>query len=174
MRVTDKFTFFYGSSECFSNWYKGTPFYWGGCHFQNSEQYMMFRKAQLFGDERAEDAILETPDPRSVKMLGRLVKGFNKAEWDSCAKPLIYDGLCCKFAQNRDILAQLLKTYPTTLVEASPHDTIWGIGLSEDDPRALDPAQWLGTNWLGEVLTDLRYDITPLFPEVFTLPKGNN
>lgn len=64
-----------------------------------------------------------------------------------------------KFLQNDDILRELLKTVGTTIVEASPDDNIWGIGLSAEDPMAQNRSIWKGTNWLGEVLTSLRDEI---------------
>jgi len=42
------------------------------------------------------------------------------------------------------------------LVEASPLDRVWGIGLAADDPRAADPAGWRGLNLLGFALMEAR------------------
>lgn len=52
-----------------------------------------------------------------------------------------------------------MSTYPKSLVEASPIDRFWGIGLSEDDKRAWNKQTWRGQNMLGEVLTKVRNKI---------------
>ena len=82
----------------------------------------------------------------------------------------MFQGNYAKFTQNPDLLKTLIDTIGTTLVEASPYDKVWGIGLAEDDPKALNRETWEGTNWLGEVLTDLRtylyYDRFVKKPEV--------
>lgn len=53
----------------------------------------------------------------------------------------------------------MLDTAGTTLVEASPYDRIWGIGLAASNPKALDRKMWRGTNWLGQALTEVREEI---------------
>lgn len=119
----------------------------------------MAEKARLFNDKEALITILALIEPRDQKACGRLVKGFDKAKWDAVARDVVYKGCYAKFSQNPDLKKILLATEGTTLVEASPVDQIWGIGLAEDDPRAWDRSKWLGTNWLGEVLGRVREEL---------------
>jgi len=56
-------------------------------------------------------------------------------------------------------LDKLLETKGTTIVEASPYDTIWGIGMAEDHPDVMDEAKWKGENLLGKALTELRDEL---------------
>ncbi len=149
MKITEKFLLFYGRSEVYSNWNK-SGFTVKGIFFANGEQYMMYCKAMFFNDAATAAPILAEPDPEKVKILGRAVQGFNEAAWIENRLRLVRRGLLEKARQNPHIKAQLLATGDLILVEASPPDRIWGIGLGENDPRALDPAQWRGLNLLGE------------------------
>lgn len=154
----EKFTFFYRSQNPFSNWYPAS-FEVKGIKFNCSEQYMMYAKAMLFGDKETAKQILKAEHPREQKALGRKVQNFDAKIWSEQAKKCVYEGCYAKFTQNENLKLYLLKTAGTTLVEASPTDTIWGIGLAENDPDAQNRATWRGTNWLGEVLTQLREDL---------------
>lgn len=151
-----KYTFFYKTRHPFSNWHPANFEDADGIEYDCSEQYMMYQKAVLFEDLDIAEEILETSDPGKHKALGRKIKGFDSAIWEANAKRIVYDGCKLKFEQNPRLLKTLLETEGTLLVEASPYDKIWGIGLGEDDPRINDPKNWQGKNWLGEVLTDLR------------------
>jgi ribA/ribD-fused uncharacterized protein len=93
--------------------------------------------------------------PRDARRLGREVPGFSEAIWSVAARPIVAEGNYAKFTQHPALLERLLATTGTTLVEASPTDRVWGIGLEAKDPRALKRSSWRGTNWLGEVLTDV-------------------
>ena len=54
----------------------------------------------------------------------------------------------------------LLGTEGTTMVEAAPRDTVWGIGLGTKNPNlAMNHQQWRGKNWLGEIFTQVREEI---------------
>jgi ribA/ribD-fused uncharacterized protein len=159
MKKYTKYTFFYRMRHPFSNWYKCKFVDSEGTEYNCSEQYMMAEKARLFGDEEVREMILAASDPRDQKELGRKVKNFDSVKWETNCKEIVYKGCYLKFSQNPKILATLEETRGTLLVEASPYDKIWGIGLGEDDPRIHDPKNWQGTNWLGEVLTKLRDDI---------------
>lgn len=153
MTGTERFTFFW--SGPFSQWHK-SPFTIDGTIYNTAEQYMMAEKARLFGDEEMRARILAASDPRDQKALGRRVRGFDESRWNAAARKIVYRGNRAKFTTHRDLLTTLFETTGTTLVEASPLDTIWGIGLAADDPDAGDRTKWRGTNWLGEALTRLR------------------
>ena len=152
----EKFTFFW--SGPFSQWFK-SAFTLEGQRYVTAEQYMMAEKARLFGDIEIRDAILATDNARKQKALGREVRGFDAVRWNAAARDIVYRGNRAKFLANPELLRQLLATAGTTIVEASPDDRIWGIGLAENDPAAGDRSTWEGTNWLGDVLTRLREDL---------------
>ncbi|CAJ1314645.1 NADAR family protein [Paenibacillus nuruki] len=155
---SERFLFFYRDASPFSQWYPAS-FELEGQQFTSAEQYMMYGKAQLFGDRDIAARILQADHPRQQKALGRQIQRFDDELWNREAKNIVYRGNHAKFTQNPELLLVLLATAGQTLVEASPSDRIWGIGLSEDDPRIHQRATWRGTNWLGEVLIQLREDL---------------
>lgn len=154
--MSEKFTLFYGG--VFSQWYR-CRFVVNRIQYNCAEQFMMAEKARLFGDTEAEKRIMSFTSPRDQKAEGRKVKNFDASKWNAVAKDKVYEGNYAKFSQNQELQKKLFDTEGTILVEASPTDTIWGIGRAEDDPLALDRKTWRGTNWLGEVLTKLRDDL---------------
>jgi ribA/ribD-fused uncharacterized protein len=156
--MSEQFTFFYRTAHPFSQWYS-SEYQIDGITFYTAEQYMMYGKAMLFGDEEIAQKILQTTDPREQKALGRQVRNFDPVVWEREAKNIVYKANYAKFTQNENLKKFLLKTEGTTLVEASPTDVIWGIGMDESHPDRFDKSKWRGTNWLGEVLTQLREDL---------------
>ena len=152
------FTFFFTEASPFSQWYR-CAFREGDIAFNCAEQYMMHGKALLFGDAATAEKILAAVHPRQHKALGRKVTPFDDVVWRRERERIVAAGSRAKFTQNPVLLEQLLATRGTTLVEASPYDRIWGIGLSATDPRAQDPAQWRGQNLLGAILTRLRDEL---------------
>jgi ribA/ribD-fused uncharacterized protein len=120
---------------------------------------MMYNKAKLFRDEETASLILKARTPPECKRLGRQVRGFDDEEWRKHNRKIIYEGNKLKFTQNPNLFQELKKTKGTTLVEASPTDRIYGIGLDAKDPRALKRSTWRGQNLLGEALTTLRDEI---------------
>ncbi|MCH2044010.1 MAG: NADAR family protein [Saprospiraceae bacterium] len=155
---TEKFTFFYYSRNPFSQWYLSN-FIIDGIEYNCAEQYMMYQKAILFGDYKMAERILAHQDPRQQKMMGRQVSGFDGKVWAGMAKKIVYQGNYAKFSQDEALKKYILKTVGTTLVEASPSDIIWGIGLGMEDPKRFDRQAWRGTNWLGEVLMEVRKEL---------------
>ncbi len=148
-------TLFWRTAEVFSNWNLGA-FTVEGRTFNCAEQFMMFTKATLFGDSQTAERIMVESNPRKQKALGRQIQGYVDTVWQSQAEDLMFPGLFAKFTQDPDRKAAILATDNTLLVEASPDDVVWGIGLEESDPRCLDPKEWLGQNKLGRVLTRVR------------------
>ncbi|WP_271439036.1 NADAR family protein [Pontixanthobacter luteolus] len=151
----ERFTFFW--SGPFSQWYH-SPFTLEGDYYNTAEQYMMAEKARLFNDPEMRARILDAQEPGVQKALGRKVKNFDQGTWEAEARNVVYRGNRAKFTTHRDLLQMLLDTAGTSLAEASPIDTIWGIGLAADAEYATDRSKWLGKNWLGETLQKLRDD----------------
>jgi hypothetical protein len=139
----------------FSQWFK-SPMTIDGIQFNTCEQYMMYRKAMLFKDKETAAKIMRTDDPKIQKQLGREVKHFDAIVWDRHKEEVVYTGNLNKFQQNEKLRNILFDTGDKILVEASPYDRIWGIGLSEDDPDALDKTKWLGQNLLGYAVTKVK------------------
>ena len=148
-------TFFFTEKSPFSQWF-ACSFTNDGVTFNCAEQFMMHGKALLFGDADAATKILAAAHPRQHKALGRKVKGFDDAVWKRERLNIVKAGSRAKFTQNAELLAQLLATKGTVLVEASPYDRIWGIGLAADDPHVENPLEWRGLNLLGFALMDVR------------------
>ena len=141
--------------ECFSQWFPAT-FESDGHSFATAEHYMMYRKAVLFGDGHTANQVLAAPTPRAAKELGRSVRNFDEALWTEHRASIVFDGNLAKVSQNAAQSSFLLDTKDRVLVEASPVDRIWGIGLAEDDKNIANPARWRGLNLLGFALMRVR------------------
>ncbi|MFN8114499.1 MAG: NADAR family protein [Bacteroidia bacterium] len=184
VQIGEKFTFFWITKSPFSQWHKiaftATTILNEGIsdileqkkkhivhnlfpldeqEYSSAEQFMMYHKAMIFLDREIAKQIMQTDDVRKIKELGRQVKNYDEYVWKYFRSKVVYEGNKAKFTQNEDLKQALFATKGTTLVEAAPNDTIWGIGLAEDDPRALKRETWLGKNLLGEILTEIRIDL---------------
>lgn len=151
-------TIFFSEKDQFSNWFI-SEFEVKGVRFNCVEQFMMFCKAKLFGDEITANKIMAAAHPRDQKALGRSVDGYDDAVWCERRGRIVAHGCYAKFSQNLVLRDALIATGDTVLVEASPYDRIWGVGLAEHDPRVLDPRQWKGQNLLGVALTEARQQL---------------
>ncbi|MET8040520.1 NADAR family protein [Micromonospora sp. NPDC005215] len=159
-----KFLFFWGhqpqrdgsiGAGCLSQWWPD-PFSVDGQEFRTAEHYMMWRKAVLFGDATAAARILTVAHPHAAKTLGRQVDGFDERVWQEHRLDIVVAGAVAKFGQRPELREYLLGTGERVLVEASPVDRVWGIGLAADHPDAVDPARWRGLNLLGFALMRAR------------------
>lgn len=158
-----KYVFFWGhqkpnsgvSKSCFSQWYEAS-FELEGKTYLTAEHFMMAEKARLFGDRESEIKVLNASNPGEAKKIGRSVKGFNEATWLENRFPIVVAANLAKFGQNEELKEFILGTNERVLVEASPLDKIWGIGLAADDQRAENPNLWKGENLLGFALMEVR------------------
>ena len=141
--------------SCCSQWFDA-GFELDNVHYATAEHYMMAEKARTFGDTKALEQILATRSPEDVKKIGRRVKNFNVETWTERSVEVVLRGNVAKFSQNRKLGEWLHSTGSSVLVEASPEDAIWGIGLHRDDPRATNPAVWPGKNLLGFAIMTAR------------------
>ncbi|MGW3044262.1 NADAR family protein [Kitasatospora sp. NPDC001159] len=141
--------------ECLSQWWPGR-FTVDGVTYASAEHWMMAGKARMFGDEAIEQRVLEARTPAEAKKLGRLVKDFDDRTWTAGRFELVVEGNVAKFSQDEALRDYLLGTGGRVLVEASPLDRIWGIGLPSDDIRAERPLEWRGLNLLGFALMEAR------------------
>lgn len=144
--------------SCLSQWFEAS-FVKGEHTFATAEHWMMAEKARLFGDEEALKKILAAHDPGKVKALGRKVRGFDEARWAQARFEIVREGNLAKFSQNPHLKAFLIGTGKRVLVEASPHDRIWGVGLSAKDQAIASPTTWRGQNLLGFALMAVRTEL---------------
>lgn len=163
-KARPKYVFFWGhqpaadgrlTASCLSQWWRA-PFSVGNIVYPTAEHWMMAEKARLFGDEDAAGRIRGASSPKQVKEFGRQVRGFDEARWSAARREIVLLGNLKKFQQNPPLAKFLLSTGSCVLVEASPVDRVWGIGLAADDERAANPLQWRGENLLGFALMEVR------------------
>ncbi|MET9826112.1 MULTISPECIES: NADAR family protein [Streptomyces] len=140
---------------CLSQWWP-SPFTVAGVRYATAEHWMMAGKARLFDDAEAERRVLAAGHPAGAKKAGRLVRGFDEAVWERERFRIVVEGSVHKFASDPALRAFLLNTGDRVLVEASPVDRVWGIGLAADDAAATDPERWRGPNLLGFALMAAR------------------
>ncbi len=141
--------------SCMSQWF-ASPFAIDGMTYQTAEHYMMAEKARLFGDEAFARRIIESASPADAKRLGRQVRGFEADVWSRHRFDIVVAGNIAKFSSTDPLKAFLLETGDKVLVEASPTDRIWGVGLALDAPEVTDPHAWQGLNLLGFALMAAR------------------
>ena len=158
-----KFLFFWGNTAngnevtkaCLSQWYD-SAFIADGITYKTSEHWMMAQKALLFNDTESFEKIIKSNKPGEAKDLGREVKGFLPDIWENKRFEIVVAGNVYKFSQNPELRSFLLNTKDRVLVEASPVDTVWGVGLSADSDAINNPKLWRGPNLLGFALMKTR------------------
>lgn len=159
-----KFLFFWGHRPqpdgtvgrgCLSQWWPA-PFTVDGVAYPTAEHWMMAGKARLFRDDDAAAAVLAAEHPHAAKAVGRSVRGFDEQAWAAARFDLVVAGNLAKYRQHPELAAFLAATRARVLVEASPRDRVWGIGMGASNPDAARPSRWRGTNLLGFALMNVR------------------
>lgn len=159
-----EFLFFWGhrpnksgniGPSCFSQWWE-QDFEVAGITYRTAEHWMMAEKARLFGDGAVLAQILATSSPAAAKNLGREVRHFDQPTWEAGRYGIVVAGNLHKFSQHAPLRNFLLQTGNRVLVEASPYDRIWGIGLAQSAPGIENPHAWEGLNLLGFALMEVR------------------
>lgn len=159
-----EFLFFWGhqpskdgiiTKSCFSQWWLSS-FVVEEITYPSAEHWMMAKKAELFGDEEQLADILKDPSPANAKKYGRKVKNFDAEIWKEKAYKIVVEGNYHKFSQNPELKKFLLSTEEKVIIEASPVDFVWGIGLAENNPNVSNPSLWKGENLLGFALMEVR------------------
>lgn len=153
MLIKDGFLLFW--NEWPSNW-THSPFTLNKIKYNCVEQFMMAKKAEFFNDTKTYNKIMKASHPREQKALGREVKNYNDNKWSSVRYQIVLEGTLAKYQQNESLKQKLLDTGDLIFVEASPSDTIWGIGMDENHPNATRPQNWKGKNLLGKCITETR------------------
>lgn len=161
-----EYVFFWGhqrskkgiTASCFSQWFNAEFIVEGQC-YPTAEHFMMAEKAALFGDQEVRAQVLLAPTPNAAKALGRNVRGFNDEVWLQHRYAIVVRANQAKFSQNPELSAFLKETGSRIIVEASPVDSIWGVGLAQDDENANNPNLWRGLNLLGFALMQVRDEI---------------
>src|SRR5699024_5169580 len=145
MRITEEHVFFWTGRDIYSNFHY-SPFKHEGKLFNWSEQAVMYRKAKLFGANDIANRILLETDPVNCKRIGRRIKiDFKEDVWEKERERIYKEVLLDKFSIPY-LKQQLLETKDKIIVEASPYDTIWGIGMGENDKGVDNPRNWRGQN----------------------------
>ena len=164
---TVKYLFFWGHTPkkdgsigkaCFSQWWE-SGFTVDNTLYRSAEHWMMAEKARLFEDKEILNKILEAKSPGEAKKLGRKVRDFDLKVWNQHKYEIVKQGNLYKFGQEEELKANLLATKNSVLVEASPYDKIWGIGMKEGDAGIENPSNWKGENLLGFVLMEVRDEL---------------
>lgn len=159
----DEFIFFWGhrannnqiTKTCFSQWWP-CSFKYEEIEYNSTEQWMMAEKARVFSDNECLEKILKSNDPKVIKELGRQILLFDEDVWNLRKYDAVYEGNLLKFSQDESLKSFLLSTGNKVIVEASPYDRIWGIGMKQDEEGIQDPGNWKGQNLLGFALMEVR------------------
>lgn len=155
MKETEKFVFFWETKDIYSNWHP-SKFEMEGNIYVNSEQAMMYEKAKLMGDTVIMEKVLKTENPKDIKALGRQVSPWNEELWQRHRLEIVTKVCLAKFRCNPDMAEKLKATGGKIIVEASPDDKVWGIGMKDNEPGIENPLNWKGLNLLGEALMKVR------------------
>jgi len=121
-----------------------------------AEKWMMMSKAAIFDDNESFELMCKENSPPKIKKLGRGVSGFDPLKWNEYDMDIVKIGNYLKYSQNVELKEKIIATDDAILVEASPQDRKWGVGLRPEDEKVQNPEMWKGENKLGICLEWVR------------------
>lgn len=153
---SEHYTAFY-SRHCPCSNFHPSKFTLDGIEYEHNEQYYQHQKSIVNGDTKRASAVLKASDPYDCYKIGSEVVVKDR-EWENKSLEIMERGCLAKFTQNKDLAKFLLSTGNTVLLEASPVDKFFGIGMSLNNPELFQPEKWPdgATNWLGKILSKTR------------------
>jgi len=160
MTIINGYTFFW--KDKIAQWNMQSFIDEDGVIYNCAEQYMMAKKALLFNDFGSFVKIMGSTSPSEQQKIGRIVNNYNQVIWDNKKEDIVYNGNILKFTQNENLFDILVSTQNSILVEASPYDKVWGVGLAADNQLILNEKNWRGLNLLGKALMKVREDLKSL------------
>lgn len=124
--------------------------------FPYLEKWIMWGKANLFGDTNNAKRVLSCDNPADAKRLGRQVNNYDDVAWKRHRYNWMVQGLLLK-ASSCPEFAEVLVKNAKFAVEGAKNDKIWGVGLDWQDRAIFDIKNWRGTNILGFALMEARH-----------------
>ena len=125
----------------------------------SSEQMFMIFKSIMFKDDKSTFDIIDAQNPMLAKSIGRSVKNYDDKKWSESRYEYMVSSVMLKAVQNKDFRDRLTETKGMYLVEASPYDKIWGVGLKTNESDIRFEDKWRGENLLGKALMKVRDDL---------------
>ena len=169
---------FYGNASPFSNFHPAKIEFFGHV-WPTSEHLFMAWKARFCNDKAVFEQIRHAATPAEAKRLGRKTKKylddgksfvpFPVDEWNAVSCDIMEEIVRFKFYQNEDLKRQLLEVVvdedgvpaPCKFAEVTAKDIRWGTGC---DLAAYLRKEDIGTNHLGQALTEVRNKILMMAP----------
>ena len=159
-KQSDELILFYTKSHPFSNFHPA-KFEVDGQEFNCVEQYLSYHKAMLFDEGELAQAVMTIDEPsiQKRKVRSAIIKKFNYEQWKQEAGKILKVALAAKFEQNQHLKEELINSGETILGEASATDKLFGIGLSLNNPKAVQQSEWPGENLQGVTLMAVRAEM---------------
>ena len=157
-KTSDRVTIFFTKESPFSNFHP-CDLSIDGIDYSSVEQYLCHQKALLFDSAQVAAEMLYIEDPKLLKQRAKNLAKFDRETWITKVGDMLKVALMAKFTQNTALKDALLATGDKTLGEACTHDLLFGIGLSMQNPNAMDPTRWRGGNLQGITLMHVRTEI---------------
>jgi len=155
--ITQTHLFFWNS--LYSQWYLCDFVDENWQKYSSAEKYMMIKKAELFENFDIAEQMRQIDSPKQLKQLWRLIKNFDEKIWGKYRFEIVKKWNYFKFSQNSDLLKYLKMHKNLILVEWSPCDIIWWVGIHYKDEKIKDKKNWKWLNLLGKAIMEVRKEL---------------